>query len=30
MDHGHEMGDNPDAELAELRRVFDELLGKTG
>jgi len=30
MDHGHEMGDRFDAELARLRTRFEELLGNTG
>ena len=30
MDHGHEMGDKFDKELAQLRARFEELLGNTG
>ena len=30
MDHGHEMGDRFDAELAELRTRFDDLLAAFG
>ena len=30
MDHGHEMGDKFNTELAKLRARFEELLGNTG